>query len=387
MAALRVSRCQAPSLLKVPVRAARAVDAAPRFSCACNQLRGFHQQASQKASTPRTPTSVRRPDKVSPRLSYATGQNAPKVPQGRAKYTTASSGPGEPTVDSVFEPVTGTFQYVVADPETKVACIIDPVLDYEPVTQALNTASADQLLDLVKKNGYKIEWILETHAHADHLTASAYLRNQLEKQQGHRPSVGIGKRIGIVQERFAQRYGVPAKETERVFDKLFDDDEEFAIGKLKGVAMHLPGHTPDHLGYRIGDNVFCGDSIFHVDIGTARCDFPGGSVPALWQSAKRLLALPENVKIWTGHDYPPDGRGEPVPWVSVKQHKEQNKHLKDGIEENEFVKMRVERDKALAAPRLLHQSLQFNIRGGKLPEKNDSGLRLMHLPLKVGQEW
>ncbi|KAF2683064.1 Metallo-hydrolase/oxidoreductase [Lentithecium fluviatile CBS 122367] len=339
------------------------------------------------ALSPKTPTSGRKTNPIIQRPSYFPAKIARNKPQGQAKYTTASPGPGEPTITSVFEPVTGTFQYIVADPTIKTACIIDPVLDYDPVTQALTTASADRLLDLTKKNGYRVDWILETHAHADHLTAASYLRSQLEKQQGHQPSVGIGKRIGMVQERFGKRYGVPAKEYEGVFDKLFDDDEVFEIGEMKGVAMHLPGHTPDHLGYRIGDNVFCGDSVFHVDIGTARCDFPGGSIPALWQSAQRLLTLPDNVKIWTGHDYPPDERSEPVPWVSVKQHKELNKHIKKGIKEEEFVAMRTERDKALAAPRLLHQSLQFNIRGGKLPEENESGLRLMHLPLKVGEVW
>lgn len=167
-------------------------------------------------------------------------------------YSTDAAASKEPTVDSVFEPVTGTWQYVAADPATKSAVIIDPVLDYDPCTRSITTGSADSLLALVKQKGYTIDWILETHAHADHLTAASYLRNKLGEVQGRRPAVGIGKRIGQVQKLFGQRYGVPANEYEKVFDKLFDDDEEFEIGGLKAMAIHLPGHTPDHLGYKIG---------------------------------------------------------------------------------------------------------------------------------------
>jgi glyoxylase-like metal-dependent hydrolase (beta-lactamase superfamily II) len=173
-------------------------------------------------------------------------------PQGRAAYSTSPSIHQEPTIHPVFEPVTGTFQYIVADPHTHTAALVDPVLDYDPVTQAITTTSADILLELAKENGYKIDWILETHAHADHLTAASYLQTQLEKQQGHRPVIGIGKRIGVVQEKFAKRYGVLKEEYAGAFDKLFDDDEVFTIGTLEAKAIHLPGHTPDHLGYKIG---------------------------------------------------------------------------------------------------------------------------------------
>ncbi|KAB2573653.1 metallo-beta-lactamase domain protein [Lasiodiplodia theobromae] len=293
---------------------------------------------------------------------------------------------GQPTIHHVFEPTTGTWQYVVADPSTLSAAIIDPVLDYDPVTQVISTNTANALLSLVKEKGYKVDWILETHAHADHLTASFYLQRRLSTVQGHKPPVGIGKRIGQVQKMFGQRYRVSADEYEGVFDKLFEDDETFLIGDLQATAMHLPGHTPDHLGYRIGDNVFCGDSIFHVDIGTARCDFPGGSADDLFRSGKKLLSLPDHVKIWTGHDYPPDGRTDPVPWMSVRDHRAQNKHLKDGVTHEAFVAQRKERDAQLAAPRLLHQSLQVNIRAGHPPEPTESGHRFLHLPLKL-QGW
>lgn len=187
-----------------------------------------------------------------------------------------------------------------------------------------------------------------------------------------------------MQSLFSKRYGVPEEEVKSVFGHLFDDDEVFRIGNLEAKAIHLPGHTPDHLGYKIGDNVFCGDSLFNADIGTARCDFPGGSAHDLYHSGRKLLqSLPDEAKIWTGHDYPPEDRKEPVPCLTVREHRERNKHLRDGITEEEFVKARQERDRNLAAPRLLHQSLQVNIRAGKLPGENESGLRLLHLPVKI----
>ncbi|PSN67561.1 putative metallo-beta-lactamase domain protein [Corynespora cassiicola Philippines] len=279
---------------------------------------------------------------------------------------------GEPIIHDEFETTTGTWQYIVADPSTRRAAIVDPVLDFDPATQSISTDSANKLLNLIGQKGYSIDWILETHAHADHLTSSFYLRTQLGRVQNHVPSVGIGKRIDQVQNMFAQRYMVPPKEYTAVFDKLFDDDEKFFIGNLEAAAIHLPGHTPDHMGYQIANNVFCGDSIFHPDIGTARCDFPGGSAKALFDSGRKLLSLSDDVKIWTGHDYPPAGRDKPVPFMTVKEHGEQNKHLKSGISEEEFVKLRHERDAALAAPRLLHQSLQINIRAGRLPEPTDA---------------
>ncbi|KAH6876636.1 putative metallo-beta-lactamase domain protein [Thelonectria olida] len=316
-------------------------------------------------------------------LSRRASNSLPTAPSRQAAYSTATAPTNEPTIHDVFEPKTSTWQYIVADPFTSTAVIIDPVLDYDPVTQAITTESADALLSLVKEKGYDISHILETHAHADHLTAASYLQSRLAEEQGHKPSIGIGKRIGQVQKLFGEKYGVPRQEYERVVDKLFDDDETFEIGQLKATAMHLPGHTPDHLGYKIGDNVFCGDSLFHADIGTARCDFPGGSANNLFNSGRRLLSLPDNVKIWTGHDYPPSERGTPASWMSVEEHRKQNRHLKDGVTEEEFVAMRQERDATLAAPRLLDQSLQINIRGGRLPRPSESGLRMLHLPLKV----
>ena len=170
---------------------------------------------------------------------------------GQASYSTSATV-SEPKIHDIFEPQTGTWQYIIADPSTGVAAIIDPVLDYDPVTQAITTGSADGLLSLAKEQGYKIDWILETHAHADHLTAASYLQKRLAETQGYKPSIGIGKRIEQVQTLFGQRYGIVPEEYQCVFDKLFEDDETFKIGELIAKAIHLPGHTPDHLGYHVG---------------------------------------------------------------------------------------------------------------------------------------
>ncbi|PKS08527.1 hypothetical protein jhhlp_004912 [Lomentospora prolificans] len=364
----------------------------------CKSISSVHQQTRRVATTRRHTTVMSQNTSAaqsglqpaeSQHLSSPGTSIAQKAGNNRAASSScASVAPQEPIIHDIFESKTSTWQYVVADPKTLAAVIIDPVLDYDPATHILSTNTADALLGLICEKGYKIERILETHAHADHITAASYLQDRLERERGHRPLIGIGKRIVNVQELFSQRYGVPADEFKGVFDVLFDDNDTFDLGELKVTVMHLPGHTPDHLGYKIGDNVFCGDSVFHTDIGTARCDFPGGSANNLFYSAHKLLSLPDNVKIWTGHDYPSGDRKTPVPWQSVADHKEQNKHLRVGITEEEFVALRRERDATLGEPRLLHQSLQMNIRAGKLPKQTDSRHRLLHLPLKLGvTEW
>ncbi|KAF7557996.1 hypothetical protein G7Z17_g286 [Cylindrodendrum hubeiense] len=287
---------------------------------------------------------------------------------------------------NIFEPKTATWQYVVADPRTKNAVIIDPVLDFDPVKNTLTTESADKLLSLVRENEYIVVRVLETHVHADHITSSGYLQLKLSASQGQRPDICIGKRVGETQDRFGQRYGIPESEYKDAFDQLLDDDEIFSIGELEATAIHLPGHTPDHLGYVIGDNVFCGDSLFNPDVGSARCDFPGGDASTLYASVRKMLSLPDNFKIWTGHDYPPggaDGRADPMAVTTVSEQNHCNKHLKDQVPEAEFVEWRTERDANLAAPRLLHQSLQLNIRAGKMPSKTTSGDQFLHLPIQI----
>jgi glyoxylase-like metal-dependent hydrolase (beta-lactamase superfamily II) len=311
-----------------------------------------------------------------------------------------STKPDEPTIHALFEPNTSTWQYIVVDPSSLEGVIIDPVLDYDRATQTITTNSADGILKTVKEHGYRIAMILETHIHADHITAASYLQNQLSQSQGLKPVIGIGKRIEQVQTLFGGRYGVSEAEYKGIFGKYFNDDEGFKIGSLDASVMHLPGHTPDHVGYRIGgehhifytvyyfsqltttENVFCGDSIFHADIGTARCDFPGGSARDMFHSGRKLLTLQDGVKIWTGHDYPPQDRAGPSPYMNVREHRKHNKHLMDGTTLEEYVRMRGERDAAMAEPRLLHPALQVNIRAGRLPEKTGSGYRLLHLPLK-----
>lgn len=286
-------------------------------------------------------------------------------------------------IHTIFEPKTGTWQYIVADPKTKEAVIIDSVLDFDPASSTLSTTSADNVLAEISKHGYTITHILETHAHADHLTASRYLQSTLQKQGQPRPSIGIGKRITQVQATFAPKYGVDEKHLSDTFDILFDDNATFAVGCLEAKVLHLPGHTPDHVGYQIGTAVFTGDSIFNPDVGSARCDFPGGSATDLFRSMRTLLALPDYFRLYTGHDYPPGERGTPLPYTTVAEQNERNKHVKKGVEEAQFVQWRRERDARLGEPRLLHQALQFNIRGGSLPEVTEGGLRFLRVPVKV----
>ncbi|OAA62334.1 metallo-beta-lactamase domain protein [Cordyceps fumosorosea ARSEF 2679] len=306
----------------------------------------------------------------------AVSQNSPSI--------VAAAEP-QPVVHDVFEKVTGTWQYIVADPATAVAAIIDPVLDFDPATGELSTESADTLLAIIKEHGYKVERILETHIHADHVTAAAYLQHALRDAQGDAPSIGIGMRIETVQKLFQNLYGIPDDEIQGAHQCLFQDDETFQIGHLQVQAIHLPGHTPDHLGYKIGDNVFCGDSLFAADLGSARCDFPGGSAAALYDSGRKLLALPERVRIWAGHDYPPaERRGGPLPWQSVGEHRRSNRHLMGGVAREEFVAMREARDATLKEPRLLHQSLQLNVRGGRMP-KVVAGRRMIKTPIRAAK--
>ncbi|KXH64848.1 metallo-beta-lactamase superfamily protein [Colletotrichum nymphaeae SA-01] len=294
----------------------------------------------------------------------------------------------EPTIHEIFEPVTGTWQYIVADPSTKAAVIIDSVLDFDPAKNAISTQTADGLLNVVKENGYNVVNILETHVHADHLTASKYLQSRLrEAQDGAAPKICIGRRIGVVQERFAEKYGISKDEYANAFDRLLDDDEVFEIGDLKAKAIHLPGHTPDHMGYMIGANVFAGDSLFNHDVGSARCDFPGGNARDLFASVRRLLDLPETTKIWTGHDYPPANRG-PLAATEVAKQKLENKHLAQNVTEEDFVKWREERDSGLGEPRLMHWALQVNVRAGNMPSPTKAGDRLLHVPVKMqGVTW
>ncbi|KAH7408600.1 beta-lactamase-like protein [Phaeosphaeria sp. MPI-PUGE-AT-0046c] len=335
-------------------------------------------------------TSISRHPKKAHHVMPPTSQHIPCVqPQiSKASLTISATSLNntksqQPTVHSIYEPKTGTWQYLVADFTTLQAIIIDPVLDYDACTHTISTRTADSLISMIAQHGYTISKILETHAHADHLTAASYLQHRLEKIQSNKPPICIGKRITQIQEVFGARYGVKKEEWNGVFDELFEDGEEFEIGKVRVRVVHLPGHTPDHVGYIVGDNVFCGDSIFHADIGTARCDFPGGNARDLYRSVQKLMHLPDHVKIWTGHDYVSKEREEPVAWTSVREHKERNKWLAQDIKIEQFVERRMEKDRRLAAPKLLHPSLQVNIRAGRLPSLTNLGHRFLSLPLRV----
>jgi glyoxylase-like metal-dependent hydrolase (beta-lactamase superfamily II) len=299
----------------------------------------------------------------------------------------------QPVVHTIFEKKTSTWQYIVACPSTKDAVIIDPVLDFHQEKQTVSADSAQSLLEIVASQGYRVVKLLETHAHADHLTAAFYLQQALIAAGQPRPSICIGQQIKVVQETFAPKYDIPADETTGVFDHLFSDNEEFRIGELTAKVLRLPGHTPDHIGYMIGENVFTGDSIFNPDVGSARCDFPGGDARTLWNSMKKLLSLPPHYRLYTGHDYPPAGGSndkaasrDAMPFVTVQEQKECNKHVKDGTSEEAFVEWRAERDRVLREPKLLHQALQVNVRGGRMPRKKHNEGVFFHFLVKVPKE-
>lgn len=294
----------------------------------------------------------------------------------------------EPIIHTIFEPTTSTWQYIVADPATKHAAIIDSVLDYNPANATISTSSADNLLRIAKQNDYIISYILETHAHADHLTAATYIQQTLVRSGAPKPDICIGERITSVQHTFAQKYSVPEFEYDGVFDRLLKDGEALPLGELSIEVLWLPGHTPDHVGYIIGGNVFTGDSIFLPDVGSARCDFPGGDATQLFSSIQRLFSFPPTYKLYSGHDYPPnkgEERGEPRAYATIAEHREKNKHVHDGVKAEEFVKWRQERDGSLGEPRLLHQALQFNIRAGRLPAKTEHGHRFVRVPLRLDE--
>lgn len=298
----------------------------------------------------------------------------------------------QPIIHTVHDSRTGTWQYIVACPNTKDAAIIDPVLDFDTPSFTISTESADSLLELASSNGYNIKYLLETHAHADHLSASYYLQKTLEAQGKPKAPICIGNQIRTVQNIFAKKYDIPSEELDNAFDRLFETDEQFNIGDVTLQVLHLPGHTPDHIGYLIKDEgVITGDSIFNPDVGSARCDFPGGNALDLWKSMKTLLDLPPHYKLYTGHDYPPagsDGQSksrQPLPCVTVAEQRERNKHAKEDATQEEFVKWRSERDSGLNEPKLIHQALQVNARGGRLPKRVHNGKVFFEFLVNVPQ--
>jgi glyoxylase-like metal-dependent hydrolase (beta-lactamase superfamily II) len=278
----------------------------------------------------------------------------------------------QPNIQPFFDPATGTVTYVVHD--GAVAGIIDSVLDYEPKSARTDTRSAEGVIGFVRAQRLRVQWILETHAHADHLSAAPYLRAHL----GGR--IAIGERIREVQAIFREVFNLE-KELP-AFDRLFADGERFAIGALAAEALHVPGHTPADMAYRIGDAVFVGDTLFMPDVGTARADFPGGDARTLYRSIRRLLALPPDTRIFVCHDYPPQGR-EPRWETTVAQQRAANIHVRDGVSEGEFVAMRTARDRTLEMPTLILPSIQVNIRAGELPLPEANGRSYLKIPLNA----
>ncbi|KAI9002976.1 beta-lactamase-like protein [Hyaloraphidium curvatum] len=293
-------------------------------------------------------------------------------------------------VKAIFEPVTATCQYVVTDPATKASVIIDPVLDYDPVSGKVTTKSADEVLAYVAEKGLKVERIIETHMHADHLTSAQYLKTMLGRQGTHgldgksAPVTCIGERITVVQETFAKIFRIPESEMARdgsQFDVLWKDGEMFKLGNLDCKVFFTPGHTPACSTVQIGpDAAFCGDTIFLPDVGSARCDFPKGSAETLYKSIKEgLFGLPDSVRIYVGHDYPPvdaDSKKparDPAFCSTVGAQKTENKQINAETPLDAFVEWRHGRDKTLGKPRLLYQSLQVNMRGGRFPTRKMEG--------------
>lgn len=282
------------------------------------------------------------------------------------------------SVQAFFDPATWTVSYVVRQPGQAECAIVDPVLDYDPKSGRTSTAGADKLVAFVREQGLRVVWILETHAHADHLSAASYLKQQL----GGR--IAIGQDIRRVQEVFKKLYNLEREfqADGSQFDHLFEDGEKFSVGGLDCAAMHVPGHTPADMAYRIGEVVFVGDTLFMPDVGTARCDFPGGDARVLYRSIRKLLALPGQTRLFMCHDYPPEGRG-PAWETTVAEQRERNIHVRDGVDEDQFVAMRQARDATLAMPTLILPSVQVNIRAGGFPPPEDNGIRYLKVPLNA----
>lgn len=282
-----------------------------------------------------------------------------------------------PLVRSFFDEATFTASYVVHDPETRVAAVIDSVLDFDPAAGRTSHGSADAILAYLAEQDLRVEWLLETHAHADHLSAAPYLQQQVGG------SIAIGRHILTVQETFGRLFnaGPGFARDGSQFDRLFDDGDRFAIGTLPATVLHLPGHTPADLAYVIGDAVFAGDTIFMPDYGTARADFPGGDARQLYRSIRRLLSLPRATRLFLCHDYKAPGRDHFSWETTVGAERDGNIHVHDGVDEESFVAMRTARDRTLAMPRLILPSIQVNMRAGHLPEPEANGIRYLKLPI------
>ena len=283
----------------------------------------------------------------------------------------------KPDVKSFFDEATNTVSYVVRDPQGRSCAVIDSVLDFDYSSGRTDTKSADEIIEYIKAEGLEVAWLLESHVHADHLSAAPYIQ---EKVGG---KIGIGDQITVVQDTFGKVFneGTEFQRDGSQFDKLFVEGDSFHIGQLRGDVLHTPGHTPACLTYVIGDAAFVGDTLFMPDFGTARCDFPGGSSEMLFESIQKILTLPDETRIFVGHDYKAPGR-EDFAWEStVGEQKAKNVHVGEGKDQEEFVKMRDERDAQLAMPKLIIPSLQVNMRAGQMPEPDEEGDVFLKVPV------
>ncbi len=282
-----------------------------------------------------------------------------------------------PNVTGFFDDATNTISYVVQDPEGSACAIVDSVLDFDYASGRTDTKSADAIIDFVKANGLDVQWLLESHVHADHLSAAPYLQDALGGK------IGIGDRIQVVQDTFGKVFneGTEFQRDGSQFDQLFDEGDSFHIGQMRADVLHTPGHTPACLTYVIGDAAFVGDTLFMPDFGTARCDFPGGSSEVLYDSVQKILALPEATRIFVGHDYKAPGREDYAWETTVGEQKARNVHVGGGATKDSFVEMRNARDATLAMPKLIIPSLQVNMRAGQMPPADKDGKVFLKVPV------
>ena len=282
-----------------------------------------------------------------------------------------------PDITSFFDEATNTISYIVCDPNGSSCAIIDSVLDFDFASGRTDTRSADKLINFVKENKLDVQWLLESHVHADHLSAAPYIQMEVGGK------IGIGSHITDVQETFGKIFneGTEFQRDGSQFDKLFVEGDTFHIGQLRGDVLQTPGHTPACITYVIGDAAFVGDTLFMPDFGTARCDFPGGSSENLFSSIQKILSLPDATRIFVGHDYKAPGR-EHYAWeTTVGEQKKKNIHIKSGKSKEDFVKLRDERDAKLAMPKLIVPSLQINMRAGNMPEPDEQGDVFLKVPI------
>ncbi len=285
----------------------------------------------------------------------------------------------KPTVKAFFDPATNTVSYIVREPQGVACAIIDSVLDYDQAAGRTDTTSADAIVDFIKAEGLTVAWILESHVHADHLSAAPYLQDRLGGK------IGIGDQITVIQDTFGKVFneGTAFQRDGSQFDALFKDGDSIHIGQLRCDVMHTPGHTPACLTYVIGGAAFVGDTLFMPDFGTARCDFPGGSATDLYQSIQKILALPDETRVFVGHDYKAPGRDDFAWETTIGEQKALNVHIGEGRPMEEFVAMRTERDATLGMPRLILPSIQTNMRAGNMPEPEDNGTSYFKVPVNT----